>query len=267
MRPHGDAHIHLFVHQGHGGAAHGAVGDVIGQPGQGLGVAGEGDKAPRRLQPGGVRHDGQVLHCQQLAVPDDGQRLFFQGPGVEEAPVEAGAHHDLAIGQELRALGAGLPPHHLAFHGVQFAKGSGQARRGGQDLIDLPRWHAVRHQGELQVALGRAAQAPAPRKSLQIEQVRHFSRLAPREKGFVVGEDRAVGQDLDAAVDKVFRAKILRGGRAVRRRGQGAVVHLFQQALVATRQGRPRVHVNHIPQHSASLHLGADLRQLAVELL
>ena len=91
-----------------------------------------------------MERTGEVLEIENLAVPNDDERLAFARRGIEDAAVIGGGHGNFAVRQKLRRLRAGFPPDDIFFDLVELLEGPLDTGIGGQNLVDFRRRNAGR---------------------------------------------------------------------------------------------------------------------------
>jgi len=169
--------------------------------------------------------------------------------GVDAAVVDR-SHRHFAGREQLRRLGAGLPPDNVVLDGVQLLEGALDALVGGQHLVDVLRRDTVGDEGNLQRGLRTLTQAALARILLGVEEVGPALRPV-LQLILVVAENEIVHDGADAAgIDG--RRQI--GGLATDLR----VLDLLEQAFLAANRQFLALDLDDIPGGSTTVHLGAQ---------
>ena len=216
----------------------------------------QGELLVRRTFRDDVEIEGVVV-----ALPDNLEVLALLHVGVINAAVIGGRVGDLAVGQELRRLGAGLPPLlDVGLDFVELPERPVDTLGGAQQVVNPVQRHAVGHQRELEIRPGRPAQGARAGEFLDIPEIGPgLGRLFRRYPVGVIGED---GRPEDGA-GRAF----LHGGRV-----EGILAaNLFpelvgdylDQACLAQDAGVPPFHVDDVPFDIAGGDHGLDLAELA----
>ena len=232
-----------------------------------LGVGGVGDEFQRSSQIGAALGNDPQVQIPHLAVPHDLEGLAFLDDGIEQTPVVGGGHGHLAVGQQLRGLGARFPPHHAGLDGVQLLEGPVDAGRRAEHLVDLVDGHAVGDQGELELGFRVLAHTALARELLHVEEIGERGWLGTREFALVVGVDRGPHDLADGTLGQGARDEVILGRGAIGRRRQDGMVDLLEQPLVAATHGVGELDVHQVPGDIAGLDLGLHLGEATVVVL
>ncbi len=262
MRCHRDTEISVIANQRGRRCARGTVGDVLGLIRQTLGVGGvfqevHGPGQTVFGQSGG--HDPAV-EVKDLHVPKHGNRLLLLNDDREQSTVVGRAHHHFAIGEELRRVGTGGPPDHVALDRVELGERLLLAFFGGQHVIDLALGNAVAIERPFHVVDGTLFQRALAGIGFQVEHGADFGRRRVAHQVGAVAEGGRVNDLRDEAIRDHQIAEIVFGRGAVGRNGQVLIgVDLERKAFVAQTDGIRSHNVDQIPGDVAGFVHGAEL--------
>src|SRR5204862_5310818 len=191
-----------------------------------------------------------AVEGEERPVPYHAEILLLVLVGGVDAAVVDRSHRHLAGREQLRRLGAGLPPDNVVLDGVQLLEGALDALVGGHHLVDVLRRDAVGDQRNLQRGLRTLTQGALARILLGVEEVGPALRRV-LQLVLVVAENEIVQDGADAAgIDG--RRQI--GGLAT----DLGIIDLLEQAFLAANRQLIALDLDDIPGGSATLDLGAQ---------
>ncbi|MCY1299315.1 hypothetical protein D9M70_488380 [compost metagenome] len=133
--------------------------------------------------------NGEHIHFDELAIPDDLEGLLLDVDCILNPPVIGRSEVHLSCCEELRSLGPGGHPHDVRLDAIELLKCPSQSFLAGEDLVDPLSWNAIGNQGPFKVVLRFFEHATLAREALGVEVIGDGARFVAVEALRVVSHN------------------------------------------------------------------------------